>query len=34
MGYDDKNIYKDREPEVPEFIIERDDEGMETPEVH
>ena len=33
MGYDDKNIYKDREPEVPEFIIERDDEGMETPEV-
>ena len=33
MGYDDKNIYKDREPEVPEFIIERDDEGMETSEV-
>ena len=33
MGYDDKIIFKDREPEVPEFIIERDDEGMETPEV-
>lgn len=33
MNTDDKYIFTGREPEVPEFIIERDDEGKETPKV-
>ena len=33
MNTDDKYIYTDREPEAPEFIIERDDEGTKIPEV-
>lgn len=33
MNIDDKYLYTNREPEEPEFIIERDDEGKETPEV-
>ena len=30
MNTDDKNIYTERQPEEPEFIIERDDEGKGT----
>lgn len=33
MSFDDKYIFTDREPEVPEFFVERDDERKEMPEV-